>query len=103
MLATSGKHRTMIDAWGQCFAQLHGLDYASAYFAAARLRPRLQARMFGQKLQRVLRSVVIDRLALQNVHEASIAAGVIRSAPSRSDSARFLAKELYRALSRATA
>ena len=100
MLATSGKHRTMIDAWGQCFAQLHGLDYASAYFAAARLRPRLQARMFGQKLQRVLRSVVIDRLALQNVHEASIAAGVIRSAPGRGDSLRFLGGELCSALRR---
>ena len=100
MLATSGKHRTMIDAWGRRFAQLHGLDYASALRAATRLRPRLQARMFWHKLQRVLRSVVTDRLALQNVHEACIAAGVIRSAPGRGDSLRFLASELRSALRR---
>ena len=100
MLATSGKHRTMIDAWGRLFAQLHGLDYASARRAATRLRPRLQARMFWHKLQRVLRSVVTDRLALQNVHEACIAAGVIRSAPGRGDSLRFLASELRSALRR---
>lgn len=103
LLATSGKHRDTIDSWGKIFAESHHLDYADAQRKAAHLRPWLQARALGQKTRRVLRSVVTDKLSLQNVHEASIAAGVIRSAPSRSDSARFLIKELYLALNRATA
>lgn len=98
-LATSGKHRAEIDNWGKVFAESHHLDYTNAQRIAAHLRPWLQARALGQKTRRVFRSVVTDKLGLQNVYEASIAAGVIRAAPSRSDSANFLAKELYRALS----
>lgn len=94
MLANSGKHRVTIDAWGQRFAQLHGLDYASANRSAAGIRRHLVPRLFGQKLARALRSVVTDRLPLQNVYDASIAAGVLRAASGRMDSLRFLADEL---------
>lgn len=94
ILATSGKHRAMIEIWGQEFAKRHGLDYAGASRAAARLRPGLQARALGQKLGRALRSVVTDKLGLRNVQEASIAAAVIRTAPGRRDSLRFLGHEL---------
>lgn len=94
MLATSGKHRAAIDTWGRRFAQLHGLDYADADRSAACLRRRLVPLLFGQKLARVLRSVVTDRLPLQNVYDASVAAGVLRAAPGRIDSLRFLADEL---------
>lgn len=100
LLATSGKHRASIDAWGGLFAQLHHLDYAASQRAAAHLRPGLQARALGHKVRRVLRSVVTDKLDLHNVHEASIAAGVIRVGPRRSDSARFLLNELYNKLNR---
>lgn len=94
MLATSGKHRTAIDAWCERFAQLHGLDFASADRSAAYLRRRLVPLLFGQKLARVLRSVVTDRLPLQNVYDASVAAGVLRAAPDRMDNVRFLTNEL---------
>lgn len=97
ILATSGKHRMSIDAWGKRFAQHHGLDYSSACKAAACLRPGLQARVLGQKLRRVLCSVVTDRLVLRNVHEASIAAAVLRAGTGRGDSLRFLTSELRRA------
>ena len=100
LLATSGKHRHTIDSWGKIFAESHHLDYADAQRKAAHLRPWLQARALGQKTRRVLRSVVTDKLSLQNVHEASIAAGVIRSAPGRGDSLRFLGGELCSALRR---
>ena len=93
MLATSGKHRAMIDKWGELFAERHCLDYAKAQSAAARLRPGLQMRALTYKLMRVARSVVTDRLQLRNVYEASVAAGVIRAAPSRRDSTRFLLRE----------
>ncbi|GGJ99584.1 glycosyltransferase family 2 protein [Luteimonas terricola] len=94
VLATSGKHRTAIDAWGQDFSHLHGLDYSRANRSAVHLRRKLESRWLGQKLVRVLRSVVTDRLALQNVYEASIAAGALRAAPGRMDSLRFLGNEL---------
>jgi hypothetical protein len=89
ILATSGKRRAMIDAWSRKFAERHELDYDGANRAAGRLRPKLQVRALGQKLGRVLRSVVTDKLALRNVHEASIAAAVIRATPGRGDSVRF--------------
>lgn len=100
ILATSGKHRAMIESWGHEFAKRHGLNYAVAERVAARLRPGLQARALEQKLRRVLRSVVTDRLGLRNVHEASIAAAVIRMAPGRGDSLRFLVHELRSAFRR---
>lgn len=94
MLATSGKHRAMIDKWGQLFAERHCLDYAQAQRTAARLRLGLQMRALTHKLVRVAGSVITDRLQLQNVYEASVAAGVIRSAPGRRDSAKFLLGEV---------
>lgn len=94
LLATSGKHRASIDAWGHLFASRHGLDYAKAQRIAARLRPGLEARILGRKLVRVAHSIVFDRMQLRNVYEASVAAGVIRAAPGRMDSVRFLFEEL---------
>lgn len=94
LLATSGKHRALIDEWGRLFSHRHSLNYSEAQRIATRLRPGLQARVLGQKIARVARSVVTDRLQLQNVYEASVAAGVIRAAPNRSDSFRFLIKEI---------
>jgi len=94
ILATSGKHRGSIDEWGRLFASSHGLDYIQAQRIAARLRPFLQARMLMRKLGRVAHSVVVDRLMLRNVYEASVAAGVIRANPGRWDSAQFLLQEL---------
>lgn len=94
LLATSGKHRKSIDAWGHLFANHHALNYEQSQRVAAHLRPILQARMLTKKLARVAQSVVIDRLQLKNVYEASIAAGVIRADPGRMDSMSFLMQEL---------
>lgn len=94
LLATSGKHRDSVDEWGKLFAEYHGLNFTQALKSANRLRPFLQARIFGRKLTRVASSVVTDRLHLQNVYDASVAAGVIRIMPSRNDSVSFLFKEL---------
>lgn len=93
-LKTQEKHRIAIDAWRQCFAQLYGLDYASANSSVEFLRWILVPPLFGQKLVRVLRSKVTGRLPLQNAYDASIAAGVLRAAPGRMDSFRFLTDEL---------
>jgi|SRR6185312_13603492 len=94
ILATSGKHRSSIETWGKNFAEMHGLAYADAHRAAAPKRIYLQSRTIAGKLRRTLNSVVVERLPIRNVHEASIAASVIRSSPGRSDSVRFLASRL---------
>lgn len=94
LLATSGKHRISIDRWGELFAECHKLNYGQAQKTANNLRPFLEARLFAQKLTRVTRSIVTDRLNLQNVYDASVAAGVIRKIPSKKDSLNFLFKEL---------
>lgn len=98
ILATAGKHRKSIEDWGRLFANRHGIDYPAAHRAAARLRPWLQGGEFSQKLKRAFGSVVTDKLPLSNIHDASIAAAVIRSKPGRTDSLRFLANESLKAL-----
>lgn len=98
ILATSGKHRAMIKAWGESFARLHGLDYSSALRHSDHLRPWLQGRAFGHKMRRVLHSVVTDRLPLRNVYEASIAAAVVRVGVGRRDSLDFLGNGLRKAI-----
>jgi len=103
ILATSGKHRNAIDDWGRMFSVRHSLNYAVANRNAARLRPMLHARTLLHELRQTLSSVVTDRLALRNVHEASIAAAVIRTAPGRSDSLRFLWRKVRNALGFPTA
>lgn len=94
ILATAGKHRALIEGWGRKFALLHELNYANAIHAATRLRPRLGTYAMGEKLFRALRSVITSRLPLHDVYEASIAASVIRAAPSRRENLRLLGSAL---------
>lgn len=98
ILASSGKHREDIYKWGRLFSAQHKLDYARAVRSAERLRPALQALSIAQRLDRTVRSVVTDRLELHNVFEASIAASVIRAAPTRIDSLRFLTRSFADAI-----
>jgi glycosyltransferase involved in cell wall biosynthesis len=99
ILATSGKHRASIDAWGRLFAAQHGLDYERAYASAARLRPRIEAWQQARKTWTAINSVISDRMPVRNILEASIAAGTILAAPGRADTARFFGRSLRRALS----
>lgn len=93
-LATSGRHRATVHAWGKRFAELHHLDFAVAERTAARQRIVLQTEAFLRKLAATLGSVVTERLPLRNIQEASIAAATARMRPSRSDTLRFLASQL---------
>lgn len=100
ILASSGKHRGSIDAWGKIFAEMHGLDYAVAQRASALKRFNLQTTAMTYKTLKALNSVIVDRLPIKNIHEASIAASVIRSSPGRRDTLRFLKDQLLELLNR---
>lgn len=100
ILASSGKHRDSIDAWGKIFAEMHGLDYAAAQRASALKRFNLQTAIMTGKTLKALNSVIVDRLFIRNIHEASIAASVIRSSPGRRDTLHFLKRQLLELLNR---
>ena len=92
ILAKAGKHRHSITEWGAAFAAMHGIDFAKALRSVAAKRCHLQSREWIRKTFNAANSVITDSLPIKNIHEASIAAGVIRSSPGRVDSLRFLAK-----------
>lgn len=94
ILASSGKHRDSIDAWGKIFAEVHDLDYAAAQRASTLRRFNFQTAILTEKTRRALNSVIVDRLSIRNIHEASIAASVIRSSPGRRDTLHFLKGQL---------
>lgn len=94
ILATSGKHRASIDAWGRLFAARHGLDYARANAQATRLRPFYAAWHAGRKIWTAMHSVISDSLPIHDIHEASLAAGTILAAPDRRHTLRFFRQKL---------
>lgn len=94
ILATSGRHRAVIDAWGQRFAAQHGIDFGAAQRRAGQLRWRRQGELFLRKVAQATGAVVTSRAPVRNVHEASIAAGVIRAAPGRRDTLAFFFRSL---------
>jgi len=100
ILASSGRHRGSIEAWGKIFAEMHGLDYAAAQRVSALKRFNLQTTAMTSKTLKALNSVIVDRLPIKNIHEASIAASVIRSSPGRRDTLRFLKDQLLELLNR---
>lgn len=100
ILATSGKHRAAIEEWGGRFARQHGLDVARALQGAARRRPYLQSLAWVRKLLRTLNAVVTDELPVRNVAEAATAAAVVRAAPGRLSTWRFLLRRLAALFSR---
>jgi glycosyltransferase involved in cell wall biosynthesis len=99
ILASSGKHRSSIDAWSRLFAAQHGLDYEKAYAAAARLRPRFEVWQQARKTWTAVNSVISDRMPVRNILEASIAAGTILASPGRADTARFFGRSLRKVFS----
>lgn len=100
ILATSGKHRQSIDAWGRLFAARHDLDYARAARQAARMRPLHQAVQSTRKIGAAFSSVISDALPVRNIHEASLAAGTILAHPDRRHTLRFMAAELRKVMMR---
>lgn len=92
ILAKAGKHRRSIVEWGTAFATMHDIDFAEALRSAAVKRCHLQSREWIRKTFNAANSVITDSLPIKNIHEACIAAGVVRSSPSRIDSLRFLTK-----------
>jgi hypothetical protein len=100
ILATSGKHRESIDAWGQLFAARHHLDFARAMHRATRMRPFYAARQAVRKISGALHSVISDSLPLRTIHEASIAAGTILAKPDRRHTIHFMADELRKLTNR---
>ncbi|KRE88512.1 hypothetical protein ASG87_07925 [Frateuria sp. Soil773] len=94
IMATAGKHRTSIAKWGEAFAEMHQLDYGTAQRSAELKRYLLQSTAMIRKIFNAANSVITETLPISNIHEASIAAAVIRSSPGRMDSLRFLASRL---------
>jgi len=95
LLATSEKHKDLINDWCVSFAEKHDLNYKQAYKKSISLRKKYQIRIFIKKLTRVLNSVVISYPSIRNIHEASIAAAIIIASPSRVDSGRYLFNKLF--------
>lgn len=93
ILATAGRHRNSIESWGKIFADIHDLDYGAALRSATLTRAQLQTSIMLGKIARAVNSVIVDNLPVRNVYDASIAASVIRSAPGRVDSMRFLVRQ----------
>src|SRR5690606_9419601 len=58
LLATSEKHKDLINDWCVSFAEKHDLNYKQAYKKSISLRKKYQIRIFIKKLTRVLNSVV---------------------------------------------
>lgn len=92
ILAKAGKHRRSIMEWGAAFAKMHDIDFAETLRSSTLGRHQLQSREWIRKVYNATNSVITDTLPIKNVHEASIAAGVMRSSPGRMDSLRFLAE-----------
>ena len=102
ILATSGEHRGMIDAWCRRFAAMHDLDFQAAQRAVSIERMRHRATIFARKSLRALDSVIVERLPITNIHEAALAASVIRAKPGRRDSIRFLKDALLSRIGRSS-
>lgn len=94
ILAKASKHRRSITEWGAAFAKMHDIDFAETLRSSTSERYQLQSREWIRKVFNAANSVITDTLPIKNIHEASIAAGVIRSSPGRMDSLRFLAKQV---------
>jgi glycosyltransferase involved in cell wall biosynthesis len=100
ILATSGKHRASIEAWGRNFSEMHRLAYADIRRIAASKRIYLQSRTMIGKLRRSLNSVITEKLPIRNVYDASVAAAVIRLSPRRRNSLLLLASQLVKSFKR---
>lgn len=100
ILATATTHREDVERWGRLFAAQHNIDYASAERSAFITRMWLQPTLQARKVANALRMTIADDLPIRNVYEASLAAAVIRAHPSWKGTARFLAQELSKHLSR---
>jgi hypothetical protein len=97
IIATAGKHRESILEWGKRFADLHGVDYAAARRRADQKRYLLQSGSTARKIYNAVNAVITESLPIKNIHEASIAASVIRSSPGKMDSIRYMARQLAEA------
>jgi hypothetical protein len=96
ILATAGKHREAIEKWGMCYASMHSIDYEQAKRSAIFSRLALQSQAAVRKTVNAMNSVIVDRLPLKNIFEASIAAAVIRSSAGRADTLKYLVRQLVK-------
>lgn len=96
ILATAGKHRLSVEEWGARFAALHAIDYPTTKRIAALHRRQLQPIALGRKIMAAFNSVISETLPIKNIHEASIAAAIIRQSPGRLDTFGFMAREFTR-------
>ena len=85
ILASDAPSQTEIREWGRLFAQQHGIDFEKNA-AAARLRAlAIKSYALAAKTIRTANSIILDNASapITDVHQASIAASVIRSRPGR--------------------
>lgn len=94
ILATAGAHRASIDKWAQKFASQHAIDFPSAKRFSAIRRAYLQPLSLSRKVLNAANTIFAENLPIRNIHEACVAAGVIRSRPGKSGTLRFLTREL---------
>jgi glycosyltransferase involved in cell wall biosynthesis len=81
ILASVAPSKAEIHEWGRLFAQQHGIDYGKNA-AAARLRAlTIKSYALVAKTMRTANSIILDNASapITDVHQASIAASVVRS------------------------
>lgn len=85
IMGTGGVHRASVHEWGKRFADQHGLDYQKAV-RGARLRGYfLRPYSLALKVLRAANSISVGspNTPIRDIYEASIAASIVRSSPSR--------------------
>jgi glycosyltransferase involved in cell wall biosynthesis len=85
ILASDAPSQAEVHEWGRLFARQHGLDY-DKNAAAARLRGlAIKPYALAVKTIRAANSIILDNASapITDVHQASIAASVIRSRPGQ--------------------
>jgi len=87
ILASSGQHKRAVVAWGNVFADMHGLDIERAWSKAKGLELKFHIFQRLRQADNGLNSYRIDgnpQYPLKDVYEASVAAAAVRAAaPNR--------------------
>jgi glycosyltransferase involved in cell wall biosynthesis len=81
MLAVGGKNQETVEAWGQRFAEAHGLDYARCRAAATRLGRLRRVQRIPARLRSAVDHLDLGsaELPIRDVFEATIAAAAVRA------------------------
>jgi glycosyltransferase involved in cell wall biosynthesis len=94
IMATAGKHQSSLSEWGKIFSEKHHIDFHKTSRCRSFKSRYLRLAAMTRKVLNAVNSTIVETLPITNIHEASIAAAVIRSAPSRIDTLRYLASRL---------